>query len=346
MRNSVRTDRLTQSQYAFGITASLVGHVLLALLTIVILERNAESALRPQEVFSVTLEGGEVLGGISQVPKPGAKKILTQAAADEEDGKSVTPPEPPKTSEPEKQSKAVKDHSTPEQTKEEISLKAPSGVDDPEKILAARKLEEEKKKKAEEEKKKAEEAKKKAEEEKKKKAEEEKKRKAEEEREKKLEDEKKAEEQKKKADDEKKKHDRAERDKQLADIVRKMKDRYEGESADAGGKGFGAAAEGGKGMGGGTLASAEKIAYQNALQQAVKQGWHWMNTTDHLVARVQVTIQPNGVVQDVNIVQASGNRNFDDSVVRAVFKASPLPPAPADLYSQFSNVTFSFDSKE
>lgn len=97
-------------------------------------------------------------------------------------------------------------------------------------------------------------------------------------------------------------------------------------------------------MGGGTLASAEKLAYQNALLAHVKGGWRWLGGTEVLITKVEAKILQDGRVQDVSVIQSSGNRNFDDSAVRAVFKASPVPPAPAHLYAEFfATVTFTFD---
>jgi len=308
--------------FIIGCLTSFLLHVFFAILTILVLQRNAANAAKESEVFSVTLEGGMNIGGVSQVPEKDAKKILTpedttpeKGAKNEEKEEKVKPKEP-----------------EPEQ-KEEVHIKEPTVVDDPAKLLAEQKKEEEKKLKLEQEKK-----------EKEKKKEEEKKKKEEDK--KKAEEEKKQEELDKKKAEEDAKKDRAKRDKQLADRLRELKNKYAGESADAGGKGFGAAALGGKGMGGGTLASAEKIAYYNALKNHVKQGWRWLNSTNRLVAKVEVSILPDGRVQNVNIVQGSGNSNFDDSVVRAVLKASPVPVAPANLYQEFSDVIFTFDSTE
>lgn len=287
-----------------GYISSLFAHILIALITVLILENSAASAVRTAQVFSVTLEGGVALGGISQVPKEGAKKVLT-------------PDEP----EDEKVSSADVE---PEEPKEEKKLTEPSVVDDPEKILALKKAAEEKEKREREKKKKEEEQKKKLKEE---------------------QDKKKEDEEKRKLEEKQKEKERKERDKKLQDALRRIK-RYEGESAEAGGKGFGAASIGGKGMGGGTLASLEMIAYMNALKKHVKEGWHWLAANEDLRAEVRVNILPDGQIQDVRIEESSGNRNFDDSVVRAVYKASPVPPAPAELYQEFSDVRFTFDSKE
>ena len=54
----------------------------------------------------------------------------------------------------------------------------------------------------------------------------------------------------------------------------------------------------------------------------------------------------NGVLQNVRLERTSGNGNFDDSVMRAVQKASPVPAPPAKFYSAFQDVRIIFDSKE
>lgn len=184
--------------------------------------------------------------------------------------------------------------------------------------------------------KKAEEAKKKAEKEK----ELEKKKKAEEEKEKKQADE------AKKKDDAKKEEERKQRDKELAEAVERAQRRYEGESANAGGVGFGAAATGGTGMGGGTQASLEFIAYRNTIERAIKGGWRWVPGVQVLRAQIYMLILPTGVIQEARVDSSSGNSTFDNSALRAVYKASPLPPPPADLYNQFKEVRITFDSQE
>ncbi|MBP9837554.1 MAG: cell envelope integrity protein TolA [Proteobacteria bacterium] len=317
-----------------GILISFVLHIVLAVVSIVILEKNAAKAAKAGEIFTVTLEGGEMLGGIAQVPKDGNKKVLTPDVGKDEEATKVEKKEE-KTSE-------TKTEKTPEsqieETKEEYKMKDAAVVDDPQKLLEQKKLEEEKKLKAIKEKKEKEEKEKqKKEEEKKKKLEEQKKKEEEE-------DKKQAEKDKK--EDADKKKEKEQRDKQLSESIKKLKNQYEGESADAGGKGFGAASLGGKGMGGGTLSSLEKVAYSNALQKHIKEGWHWLGGSEHLVAKVQVKIAQDGKILDVQIIHSSANNNFDDSVVRAVYKASPVPVAPENLYNEFATVIFTFDSAE
>jgi len=89
-----------------------------------------------------------------------------------------------------------------------------------------------------------------------------------------------------------------------------------------------------------------EVAYQNELQAHVKSGWRWMQRTDRLRTLIKVKISSNGDLTDVRIVESSGNSNFDDSVVRAVRKASPVPPPPKEFYADFSDVRFWFDSSD
>lgn len=296
--------------YFIGILTSFVVHLVLAVLAIVAFERSAATASRPVEIFTVTLEGGERLGGITQIPKA--------------DAKEVKPPEIDALPEDEPEDGSEEEDSGSDTEKK---LESPSVVEDPEAVLAKKRAEEEAKKKEEADKKrKEEEAKKKAAEEKRKKAEAEKKKKEEE----------------KKA----KARERRRRKKRLADAAKRFRTGYQGESYDAGGTGFGAARTGGSGMGGGTLASVEKIAYQAELQEHVKAGWRWLPGGKRLRARIRVGILPSGIIQSVRIEQSSGNANFDDSVVRAVRKASPVPPPPEKYYGDFSDVRFWFDSHE
>ena len=98
-------------------------------------------------------------------------------------------------------------------------------------------------------------------------------------------------------------------------------------------------------MGGGTLASLEFITYRNKLEDHIKRGWHWLSSSEQLVAQVVVYILPTGVVRDAQIVQSSGRSDFDESALRAVFKASPVPPAPEGLYDKFREVRITFDSQ-
>ena len=119
--------------------------------------------------------------------------------------------------------------------------------------------------------------------------------------------------------------------------------RYRGESADAGGRGFGAARLGGSGMGGGVLRPPEFFHYRDLLKATIKRGWRWYDTSAKLVAQVYFEIAPDGTITNVQILQGSGNREYDDSVVRAIYKASPVPAPPESVYQWFKEVRTEFE---
>ncbi len=130
------------------------------------------------------------------------------------------------------------------------------------------------------------------------------------------------------------------------DAYQKAMQRYLGESTAGRGQGFGAGKLGGNSMGGGEQRPPEFFRYRDLLMREVKQNWQWFDSQSSLVARVEMKIAPDGRILAENIVQSSGDRSFDLSVLRAVRKADPLPPPPANVYQYFGTVTIVFDPNE
>jgi TolA protein len=260
-----------QNDFNVGLLLSFLGHALLfyAMLFLVTPRWNK---LGEPVVYSITLEGGKTLGGISQVPANDKKE----------------PVAPPKNvSAPEQQPKEEK---AEDLKNAEVSLS-------------------EKKKEAEKpkvEEKKPEETKK--------------------------------EEKKATPKPTPKQPTSAEIDKEY----QKAMQRYRGESTDAGGKGFGAARLGGNGMGGGVLRPPEFFQYRDLLRTYIKKGWRWFDTSAQLTAVVAFEMSPKGEITNVAVVTGSGNREYDDSVIRAVYKASPAPPPPESVYEFFQQVRIEF----
>lgn len=122
--------------------------------------------------------------------------------------------------------------------------------------------------------------------------------------------------------------------------------RYLGHSSDAGGSGFGGAALGGQGMGGGIVKPREFFIYMQLLKDRVKQGWRWFDSRATLVAEVEIAIAPSGTIDNQRIIRSSGNNEFDQSVLRAVRAANPLPPPPQNVYADFRLVRILFDPRE
>lgn len=123
--------------------------------------------------------------------------------------------------------------------------------------------------------------------------------------------------------------------------------RYLGESTDAGGKGFGAGRVGGAGMGGGEVRPPEFFKYRDLLLSRIKEAWRWYDTAAAHITQIAFELQPDGTAKNVRVVRGSGDASYDESVVRAVLKASPFPPPPPSVYEKyFRSVTTTFDPRE
>ncbi len=101
---------------------------------------------------------------------------------------------------------------------------------------------------------------------------------------------------------------------------------------------------GGKGLGG-ALINPEKIAYSRELMALVKSRWSW-DGDKRLRAQVRLTVLPTGQLAEIRIERSSGDPDFDESTLRAVREASPVPPPPAEHYADFRDIRFTFDPNE
>jgi TonB family protein len=61
---------------------------------------------------------------------------------------------------------------------------------------------------------------------------------------------------------------------------------------------------------------------------------------------VRFEIAPDGAVSGVELVRSSGDKNYDQSVVRAVQRSTPLPPPPDRYRDDFREVIIDFHSEE
>lgn len=289
----------TNQYFNIGISSSLLGHVLLFLLLVVQLGDDSQDWGKPI-IYSISLEGGKNLGGISQIPTRQDKQPPAPP-------KNVSAP-PPKE---EKKEEEVKEEAKPEEKASEpvedaeVSLKEPKKETPP---TPAPKVENTPKKaeptKAVKPPKK---------------------------------------EPSKAPSPKPKQPSTKEIDKQLQQAMQ----RYLGESTEANGKGFGAGSLGGKGFGGGRQKPPEFFTYRAILKDHVKRGWKWFDTASSLTAEVSFEISPEGTLYRIEIVRSSGNREFDESVLRAVSKASPVPAPPQSVYeSDFKWVRMTFDPKD
>jgi colicin import membrane protein len=148
------------------------------------------------------------------------------------------------------------------------------------------------------------------------------------------------------------------RERRIADALAAIRSRAESQekmeqqqrkaaaTSTATGKEPGAAALGAGGTGGGIAQSAEFIRYFNEMRERIKSGWTWAGRRTDLVASVRFSVQENGEIVGVKLVRGSGDSSYDESVIRALRKANPLPPPPESHRQEFSEVELAFTPKE
>src|SRR5215813_3958003 len=140
----------------------------------------------------------------------------------------------------------------------------------------------------------------------------------------------------------------AERDKQIANAIERIKGKMQNKEKDSpvtqpsgspspvNGSGpttlGGAPGQGG----GGTVRGLEFIMYTEQVKRRVKESWIVAEKKPGLTATVRFGVQPDGEVFAIELVKRSGDRAFDESAVRAVNKANPLPPPPQTYQQEFA----------
>jgi colicin import membrane protein len=109
------------------------------------------------------------------------------------------------------------------------------------------------------------------------------------------------------------------------------------------GEGDGAAALGQGGRGGGTaVKSVEFLIYQTKIVSTIKENWAWPGQKGSLKALVRFSIKDNGEIIGTKIAEPSGDPAFDESILRALRKSSPLPAPPESYRKDFAQVEMNF----
>lgn len=121
-----------------------------------------------------------------------------------------------------------------------------------------------------------------------------------------------------------------------------------GEALSAGtGEGEGAAALGIGGRGGpGIVKGIDFIAYQNRMLSTIKENWAWVGQRSNLRVVVHFGIKENGEIVALKVVQPSGDSSYDESVLRALKKSSPLPAPPEAVRKDFADVELTFRPRD
>lgn len=102
------------------------------------------------------------------------------------------------------------------------------------------------------------------------------------------------------------------------------------------------------GASGTTRVPPEHLAYFRLLDEKVRSNWNVpalaVGEKEKLMVQIRIVIEIDGRVSQVRMEKTSGNPYFDDSVLRAIRKASPLPipPAPLRGTEEYYEVGFRF----
>lgn len=66
----------------------------------------------------------------------------------------------------------------------------------------------------------------------------------------------------------------------------------------------------------------------------------------NLETEVTIKVRKDGRIVDINVDKRSGNRIFDESILRALRSVDPLPPIPASLNLDSIELPFRFRPEE
>ena len=114
--------------------------------------------------------------------------------------------------------------------------------------------------------------------------------------------------------------------------------------AGSGGGGTGLA---GIGEGGGGIVDPLLQKYHNDIHEKIKNSWRKpFNVKKGLETIVGVKIRRDGVVVDIEVVSRSGNRLFDESVMRAIRLGEPYPKIPAGIKDDPVDLGFIFNPED
>lgn len=131
-----------------------------------------------------------------------------------------------------------------------------------------------------------------------------------------------------------------------AAAVERIKAQMKEQARDPGRDGLGGPTGGGSGPltiggapgegGGGLVRGLEFIMYTEQVKRRVRDSWIVAEKKAGLKATVRFGIRPDGEIFAVELLKPSGDRAFDESVVRAVRQANPLPPPPQAYQQEFA----------
>jgi len=145
----------------------------------------------------------------------------------------------------------------------------------------------------------------------------------------------------------------ASRDKEITSAIERIRQNAKGTGDDAAGEKMDQRrsaheGEGAKESERGNAHGLEFLTYTENIKQRVKDGWILPERRPGLTTIIRFAVEADGQVVDVELIEPSGDRAFDQSALRAVKKANPLPPPPSAYREEFvtQKVEITFSGEE
>jgi colicin import membrane protein len=151
------------------------------------------------------------------------------------------------------------------------------------------------------------------------------------------------------------------RDAQISEAMERVRERVQGGGGPgaggapqgraggvgAGGSGPGGAGGGlgngfGTGDGTGELRGADFLLYYNEMIARVRDAWVWAGGAGDLEVKVAFGVTADGDIVGLRLVQPSGDRSYDESVMRALRAVRNLGPPPERHRAAFADVELTF----
>ena len=112
-----------------------------------------------------------------------------------------------------------------------------------------------------------------------------------------------------------------------------------------GGSGGGSGGLPGSGEGGGRPLDPASQQYMLGVWEKIKNAWGLPGMSKYsktLETVVTIRIRKDGRIVDINIEKRSGNRVYDESILRVLRSVDPLPPIPSSLNTDSLEIGFRF----
>jgi TonB family protein len=84
------------------------------------------------------------------------------------------------------------------------------------------------------------------------------------------------------------------------------------------------------------------LAYQTKIVAMIRENWAWPGGKSSLRALTRFNIEGDGEITGIKVSESSGDAAFDESIMRALRKSSPLPAPPESHRKDFSHVEMNF----